>query len=458
MDSQPKTEHASPPIPASSSSHGSLNDMSFSELVSDFRASYHKFEEVLVAKHKAEIDSLAVKYEMERLQRLHTEDQLKKKEQQLLDDRNAIAALRIRCCKLEDENKKNLETIQKLKDENCILENEKCNANAKLLNEVAVPDSPPLKKRKKGVRHCNGESSGMMVKKAVATKGEKNSKSPEVQLPWIKYWNGKKLQDRIHLEIRDAAVYITDSSSFKKLVQELTGNNNNETTASAEITTLFPSPLEPLCMVDENLNSLSSIGDAETNKNSFEISSSSSLMKNKEQFNHYCDQICLEDMVFGDDKQSLENSFSYQNLESLLSDDTDPNQYFHDECYAQIEQHHVDPHDSNFKASKHHPQLPNNPLHRLPGLTTGFTVPASLSDDRTQPRRHDGREEIGHGDATAGRKSDSATRRDGTEQIENGNTTAMRRSNMVPRQGLGCRAMKNGGYRKFTAERKLGRA
>ncbi|MED6137993.1 hypothetical protein PIB30_070125, partial [Stylosanthes scabra] len=133
MDSQPKTEPASPPIPASSSSHGSLNDMSVSQLVSDFRASYDKFEE-----------------------RLHTEDQLKKKEQQWLDDSIiVIAALRLRCSELEEENKKNLETIQKLK------ENEKCNADAKLLNEMAVPDSPPLKKRKRGVGHCNGESSGM---------------------------------------------------------------------------------------------------------------------------------------------------------------------------------------------------------------------------------------------------------------------------------------------------------
>ncbi|XP_016196932.1 uncharacterized protein LOC107638262 isoform X1 [Arachis ipaensis] len=170
MDLQPKTEPGSPPIPASSSNHGSLNELSTSELFSGLRTNCDKVEEVLLArdaKHKAEIDSLVVKYELEMLQRLHTEDQLKKKEQQYqnletkwLDDNNAIAALRIRCSELEDENKKNLEIIQKLKDENYRLEKEKINEDARALNEIAVPDSPPFK-RKKGVGHCIGESERM---------------------------------------------------------------------------------------------------------------------------------------------------------------------------------------------------------------------------------------------------------------------------------------------------------
>ncbi|QHO37007.1 uncharacterized protein [Arachis hypogaea] len=167
MDLRPKTEPASPPIPASSGNHGSLNELSISELFSDLRTNCDKVEEVLLArdaKHKAEIDSLVVKYELEMLQRLHTEDQLKKKEQQYqnlerkwLDDNDAIAELRIRCSELEDENKKNLETIQKLKDANYRLEKEKINEDERVLNEMAVPDSPPFK-RKKGIGHCNGES------------------------------------------------------------------------------------------------------------------------------------------------------------------------------------------------------------------------------------------------------------------------------------------------------------
>ncbi|QHO05697.1 uncharacterized protein LOC107638263 isoform X2 [Arachis ipaensis] len=169
MGLQPKTEPGSPPILASSSNHGSLNEMSISELFSGLRTNCDKAEEVLLArdaKHKAEIGSLVVKYELEMLQRLHTKDQLKKKEQQYqnlerkwLDDNDAIAALRIRCSELEDENKKNLETIQKLKDENYRLEKEKINEDARVSNEMAVPDSPPFK-RKKGVGHCIGESDG----------------------------------------------------------------------------------------------------------------------------------------------------------------------------------------------------------------------------------------------------------------------------------------------------------
>ncbi|MED6196436.1 hypothetical protein PIB30_047519 [Stylosanthes scabra] len=81
MDLHPKIE------PVSSTSHESFNHMSISELVSDLRANCDKVEEVFFAreaKHKAEIGSLAVKYELERLQRLHIEDELKKKEEQHL--------------------------------------------------------------------------------------------------------------------------------------------------------------------------------------------------------------------------------------------------------------------------------------------------------------------------------------------------------------------------------------
>ncbi|MED6208097.1 hypothetical protein PIB30_041804 [Stylosanthes scabra] len=163
MDFQPKIE------PASSTSHESFNEMSVSELVSDLRTNCDKVEEVFFTrdtKHKGEIDSLAVKYELERLQRLHIEDELKKKEEQhLYLERKWLAdisALRFRCSELEEENKKNTESIQKLKDENRRLEKEKCNADAeKHLNEmVTVPDSSLSKKRKKGVfGHYIGKSS-----------------------------------------------------------------------------------------------------------------------------------------------------------------------------------------------------------------------------------------------------------------------------------------------------------
>ncbi|MED6196439.1 hypothetical protein PIB30_047521 [Stylosanthes scabra] len=151
MDFQPKPE------PTSSTSHESFNEMSISKLVSDLRANFDKVEEVFFAreaKHKAEIGSLAVKYELERLQRLHIEDELEKKQQAYLN-------LERKWSELEEENKKNMEAIQKLKDENSRLEKEKCNADAeKHLNEIAaVPDPSLSKKRKKGAGHCIDKSS-----------------------------------------------------------------------------------------------------------------------------------------------------------------------------------------------------------------------------------------------------------------------------------------------------------
>ncbi|KAL1289738.1 hypothetical protein HN51_058128 [Arachis hypogaea] len=166
-------------------------------------------------------------------------------------------------------------------------------------------------------------------------------KVSQTALAKISKINQKQQQNNFSslIKVLKPKVYITDSSSFKKLVQELTGNNNE--TASTTITTSFPPPL-----VDENLNLnfLSTSSKEGASRNSFEMMSSlsSSSLMNNEEFKCDCDEICLQDMVFEDsaiaDNQSLENMFTYhcQNLESLLFDDTDPNQ-FHD-CYAQIEQ------------------------------------------------------------------------------------------------------------------------
>ena len=84
MDLQPKTEPGSSPIFASSS-HRNLKEMSISELFSVLRADFDRVEGVLVArdsKLKAEIGPLQEKIEVERLMRLHAEQELKKKEEQ----------------------------------------------------------------------------------------------------------------------------------------------------------------------------------------------------------------------------------------------------------------------------------------------------------------------------------------------------------------------------------------
>ncbi|MED6186149.1 hypothetical protein PIB30_064041 [Stylosanthes scabra] len=178
-----------------------------------------------------------------------------------------------------------------------------------------------------------------MGKKIIQTPSAKISKKNNHQ----KKQNNNNFSSLI--KVLKPKVYITDASSFKKLVQELTGNNLNENVPSAKITT-FSSSLEPLYMVDDknlNLNSLSNIEEEETSKNSFEISSLSLSPSC-----YYAPTMNHEDMVYGesaitDMQKSLENIIAYQNLESVLFDDTDPNQYQYDECCAQIyEQQQVD--------------------------------------------------------------------------------------------------------------------
>ncbi|KAK7305000.1 hypothetical protein VNO77_42898 [Canavalia gladiata] len=163
-------------------------------------------------------------------------------------------------------------------------------------------------------------------------------------------------------------VYITDSSSFKKLVQELTGNGSP--------TTLSPPPLEPNVVenyplmvteaqrdpensVDVSVspeatsNSPESCYVALMNETSVDVSVSpeapnyspelcyDALMN--EEFNQVCDQLCLDDLVFHDSvanqsidhlvNQSIDHLLAYQNLESLLFD-VEPNPLYN--CYEQI--------------------------------------------------------------------------------------------------------------------------
>lgn len=139
-------------------------------------------------------------------------------------------------------------------------------------------------------------------------------------------------------------VYITDSSSFKNLVQELTGNGSS--------TTLSPPPLEQQNMVHnfpligtEFQRSPESSVDASvsteaTSNNSSESCYYAELMN--EEFNQVCDQLCLDDLVFQDsvtNQSNLDQMLAYQNLESLLFDvepQLDP--FFYNCCYEQMAQ------------------------------------------------------------------------------------------------------------------------
>lgn len=134
-------------------------------------------------------------------------------------------------------------------------------------------------------------------------------------------------------------VYITDSSSFKKLVQELTGNRTSTTTSS-------PTPLEQKMV--ENSTQIEAEALRDHTETSVEVSVSTeattssshescytALMDNE--FNQVCNQICLEDTVLEDSVAGLplDHLWAYQNLESLLCGDE---LYPFFNCYAQIEQ------------------------------------------------------------------------------------------------------------------------
>ncbi|KAL2322524.1 hypothetical protein Fmac_026903 [Flemingia macrophylla] len=132
-------------------------------------------------------------------------------------------------------------------------------------------------------------------------------------------------------------VYITDSSSFKKLVQELTGNGSP--------TTLSPPPLEP----NMPENSYHLVGtetqkDPETSPDDTSIISPEETTNNSpelcyhalmnEEFNQVCNQLCLDDLAFQDSvsNQSIDHLLAYQNLESLLFD-VEQNPFYN--CYEQ---------------------------------------------------------------------------------------------------------------------------
>ncbi|KAJ1383126.1 hypothetical protein SESBI_43658 [Sesbania bispinosa] len=159
----------------------------------------------------------------------------------------------------------------------------------------------------------------------------------------VKISKDEKQQFNSLMKVLRPKVYITDSSSFKKLVQELTGNGNS--------TTLSPPPLEPNMVQNCPLIGTEFQRDPETSVDvsvSTEATSNSSelcyatLMN--EEFNQVCDQLCLDDSIFQDSvtNQPLDQFFSYQNLESLLYD-VDPNSFYN--CYEHIEQPEVSIYD-----------------------------------------------------------------------------------------------------------------
>ncbi|CAJ1964236.1 unnamed protein product [Sphenostylis stenocarpa] len=138
-------------------------------------------------------------------------------------------------------------------------------------------------------------------------------------------------------------VYITDNSSFKKLVQELTGNGSP--------TTLSPPPLEPNLVHNCPLIRTESHNGSQTSPDDLSVFSPEAnspelcydaLMN--EEFNQVCNQLCLDDLAFQESvaNQSIDHLLAYQSFESLLFD-VEQNPLYN--CYEQMEQPDVSIYD-----------------------------------------------------------------------------------------------------------------
>ncbi|CAK8567768.1 unnamed protein product [Lathyrus sativus] len=134
------------------------------------------------------------------------------------------------------------------------------------------------------------------------------------------------------IKVLKPKVYITNSSCFKKLVQELTGN--------ADSNSLSPQTLE-VSKVVENCNIIETETTSFDNSVSTEGTSYNSSQTSgfscddrvlNEEFNQVCNQLCLdnESLFFQDFmvNQPLDELMAFQNVESLLFDVELPNPFY----------------------------------------------------------------------------------------------------------------------------------
>lgn len=140
------------------------------------------------------------------------------------------------------------------------------------------------------------------------------------------------------IKVLKPKVYITKSSSFKKLVQELTGNGNGNTLSPQTLE--VPKVVESCNIIESETTSVenASFSPEATSYNSSNTSEFSSDALLNEEFNQVCNQLCLDESLFFQDSfvnQPLDELLAFQNLESLLFDvETNPPFY---SFYEQIE-------------------------------------------------------------------------------------------------------------------------
>ncbi|OIW04254.1 hypothetical protein TanjilG_00814 [Lupinus angustifolius] len=135
MDLQQKTETGLFPPPGFSSTYkANLDDNSVSELVSILRTAFRfdefdSVEKVLVARDaslKAEIASLQVKIELERLNKIRAEEELKKKEEQCQKGERALELYEKLLKRVKESEFGNMKTVEESSDKNCELLAENC--------------------------------------------------------------------------------------------------------------------------------------------------------------------------------------------------------------------------------------------------------------------------------------------------------------------------------------------
>ncbi|KAJ7965069.1 VQ motif containing protein [Quillaja saponaria] len=136
----------------------------------------------------------------------------------------------------------------------------------------------------------------------------------------VKISKNEKHQFNSLINILKPKVYITDSSSFKRLVQELTGNNS--TTASPTPVPFSEKEVVEIVSVEEVEDQRENI---ETNSVEVSTDDSSKLCYNEfmnEGLNQVWHQMCVDDTTLEDSitNNPVDHLFTYQELESLLLD------------------------------------------------------------------------------------------------------------------------------------------
>ncbi|KAL1307634.1 hypothetical protein HN51_049533 [Arachis hypogaea] len=133
-------------------------------------------------------------------------------------------------------------------------------------------------------------------------------------------------------------VYITDTSSFKQLVQELTGINNGSSSSSFEQTIIGSEVQRNHPDIDTSFEA--SVETEATTNSPSELCYSAVPILNDEEFDQVCNQMMfMEDVFLENTIASTQNPVpfsTYQNLESLLFDVEPTHQFYN--SYEQIDQ------------------------------------------------------------------------------------------------------------------------